>query len=93
VEFQSTVDRYVAVRFMTEVGLLYEGLIRSRQLTRTGELPPVVPIVLDTGRDRWTAAPDIARLVAEAPGGLAVYLPQLRYLLIDAGRYTESVGP
>ena len=75
---------------MTYVGLLYEGLIRSRHLMPTGDLPPVVPIVLYNGRDRWTAAQDIARLVAEAPGGLAVYRPQLRYVLIDAGRYTEN---
>jgi hypothetical protein len=90
VEFQSTVYRYMAVRLMTYVGLLYEGLIRSRQLGPTGDLPPVVPIVLYNGRDRWTAAQDIATLVAKAPGGLAVYQPRLRYLLIDAGRYTES---
>ena len=80
----------MAVRLMTYVGLLYEGLIRSRQLPLTGELPPVVPIVLYNGRDRWTAAQDMARLVAEAPGGLAVYRPQLRYVLIDAGRNPES---
>jgi predicted transposase YdaD len=36
VEFQSTVYRYMAVRLMTYVGLLYEGLIRSRQLGPTG---------------------------------------------------------
>jgi hypothetical protein len=90
IEFQSTVYRYMAVRLMTYVGLLYEGLIRSRQLTPTGHLPPVVPIVLYNGRDRWTAAQDIAALVAEAPGGLAVYRPQLPYVLIDIGRYSES---
>jgi Putative transposase, YhgA-like len=90
IEFQSTVYRYMAVRLMTYVGLLYEGLIRSRQLTPTGHLPPVVPIVLYNGRDRWAAAQDMAALVAETPGGLAVYRPRLPYLLIDVGRYPES---
>jgi Putative transposase, YhgA-like len=90
IEFQSTVYRYMAVRLMTYVGLLYEGLIRSRQLTSTGHLPPVVPIVLYNGRDRWTAVQDMAALVAEAPGGLALYRPRLLYLLIDVGRYPES---
>ncbi len=33
VEFQSTVYRYMAVRIATYESLLYEGLIRSRQLT------------------------------------------------------------
>ena len=53
-EFQSTVDTYMAVRIQTYVGLLYEGLIRSGQLTPAGQLPPVVPIVLYNGRGRWT---------------------------------------
>src|SRR5438094_776836 len=55
VEFQSTVYRYMAVRCMTYKGLLYEGLIRSQQLTSTRLLPPVVPIVIYNGRERWTA--------------------------------------
>jgi hypothetical protein len=70
VEFQSTVYRYMAVQLMTYVGLLYEGLISSQQFGPTGDLSPVVPIVLYKGSDRWTAAQDIATLVAEAPGEL-----------------------
>ena len=31
-EFQATVDRYMAVRLMVYVGLLYQSLIQSRQL-------------------------------------------------------------
>jgi hypothetical protein len=85
VEFQSTVYRYMAVQLMTYVGLLYEGLIRSRQFGPTGDLAPVVPIVLYNGSDRWTAAQDIATLVAEAPGELAVYRPRLRYVLDAPG--------
>lgn len=75
VEFQSTVYRYMAVRLTTYVGLLYEGLIRSHQLTPTRLLPPVVPIVLYNSRDRWTAPHNVATLVPEAPGGLTVYRP------------------
>ena len=59
-EFQSTVDTYMAVRIQTYVGLLYEGLMRSGQLTPGGRLPPVVPIVLYNGRGTWTAALDVA---------------------------------
>ena len=44
-EFQSTVDRYMAVRLMVYVGLLYQSLIQARQLLPSGLLPPVVPIV------------------------------------------------
>jgi predicted transposase YdaD len=45
-EFQATVDRYMAVRIMTYVGLLYQDLIRAGQLSAQARLPPV----LDGGR-------------------------------------------
>ena len=90
VEFQCTVYRYMAVRLMTYEGLLYEGLIRSQQLMPGGLLPPVVPIVLYNGRDRWTAPQDIAALIATSPGGLAIPRPSRPYWVIDVGRYTES---
>lgn len=38
-EFQSTVDPFMAVRVMTYVGLLYQELIRQRLLTPEGLLP------------------------------------------------------
>ena len=41
-EFQSTVDPYMAVRVLVYVGLLYQALIRAGQLPSSGKLPPVV---------------------------------------------------
>ncbi|MCK0164341.1 Rpn family recombination-promoting nuclease/putative transposase [Marinobacter sp. S6332] len=40
-EFQSTVDKYMAVRVMSYLGLLYQDLIRQKHLTANGKLPPV----------------------------------------------------
>jgi predicted transposase YdaD len=82
-EFQSSVEPYMAVRVMTYVGLLYQDLIRRRELAPGGRLPPVVPVVLYNGLPRWQAAVDIAELVAAGPGGLAQYRPRLRYLAVD----------
>ncbi len=59
-EFQSTVDRYMIVRLLAYISLLYQGLIRAGQLPASGKLPPVVPIVLYNGRDRWTAPRNMA---------------------------------
>ena len=42
IEFQSTVDRFMAVRLLTYVGLLYQDLIKSKQLPR-GKKTPSVP--------------------------------------------------
>jgi hypothetical protein len=87
-EFQSTVDPFMAVRMMTYLGLLYESLIPRHQ-TPEGLLPPVLPLVLYNGNVRWGAAQDIAELVETVPG-LQLYQPRLRYCLLDQGRIAVS---
>jgi hypothetical protein len=89
-EFQSTIDRYMAVRILTYVGLLYQDLIRTGQLTSKGELPPILPVVLYNGSKRWQAPEDIEDLMVTVPGGLERYRPHLRYLLLDEGRLSNA---
>jgi hypothetical protein len=50
----------------------------------------VRPIVLYDGQPRWTAATDIAQLIAPPPGKLRDYTQQVRYLLPDKGAIDES---
>jgi hypothetical protein len=90
IEFQSTVERYMAVRTLTYVGLLYQDLIRTRQLSPDRKLPPVLPIVLYNGAARWGAPGDIGSLIQAGPRALERYRPQGRYLLIDERRYRDS---
>ena len=90
IEFQSTIDPYMAVRMMTYVGLLYQDLIRRKDVLPNRKLPPVLPIVLYNGDVKWTAATDIAALIPKAPGLVAKYLPKLEYLLIDESQYSET---
>jgi hypothetical protein len=52
------------------MGLLYQDLIRSGQLTASGQLSPVLPLVLYNGVRRWQAPEEVAELVATVPGGL-----------------------
>ena len=42
IEFQSTVDKFMPVRIMSYLGLLYQDLIRSKRLTADGKLPPLI---------------------------------------------------
>ena len=82
-EFQSTVDRYMAVRMLVYTGLLYQDLVRRGELGPNGELPPVLPVVLYNGPSRWTAAEDVAALIAPAGEAMACYQPSYRYFLLD----------
>ncbi|MEA3545276.1 MAG: Rpn family recombination-promoting nuclease/putative transposase, partial [Thermodesulfobacteriota bacterium] len=89
-EFQSTIDPWMAVRIMTYVGLLYQDLIQAGRIVDSGRLPPVLPVVLYNGDSEWTAATDIAQLVVDVPGGLSRYRPQLQYLLLAERNYSDE---
>jgi hypothetical protein len=90
IEFQSTVDPFMAVRVLTYVGLLYQDLIRRKEGVSEKRLPPVLPIVLYNGDARWTAATDVGELIPKVPGVVGKYLPRLSYLLIEENAYPEE---
>lgn len=83
IEFQSTVDKFMAVRCMTYIGLLYQSIIKNKQLTPQHLLPPVFPLVLYNGRERWNAATRVSVLIEPVLPELARYLPELQYELLD----------
>ncbi len=72
---------------MTYIGLLYQDLIKSKQTLLDKRLPPVFPVVLYNGEQRWTAATELKDLIVTLPGGLEHYLPALKYLILDEGAY------
>ena len=87
-EFQSTVDRSMAVRLLTYTGLLYQDLLRRGELNPDGKLPPVLPVVFYNGRrSRWTAAREVSETLSPVVEALARYQPSQRYFLLDVGRY------
>ncbi|MDP2752044.1 MAG: Rpn family recombination-promoting nuclease/putative transposase [Rhodocyclaceae bacterium] len=90
IEFQSSVDKHMALRMMVYVGLLYQDLIKSGQISTDGRLPPVLPIVLYNGGKSWTAATDIFDLIPPVPGLIEQFKPHLKYLLIDENAYSDS---
>ena len=77
----------MAVRLMTYTGLLYQDLIKTKQLTVKKQLPPIFPVVLYNGEKRWDAATELKDLIVKVPGGLEKYLPSLNYLLLDEGAF------
>jgi predicted transposase/invertase (TIGR01784 family) len=90
-EFQSTVDRAMPIRLMHYVACFYDHLLKTKATTPGGGLPPVFPVVLYNGSQRWTAEQDVYDMVQpEPPGFLRAYQPHLRYYLIDEGRYSDE---
>jgi len=83
IEFQSTVDRFMALRLMVYAGLLYQRLIDEKQIRAGDFLPPILPIVLYNGKRAWTAPLEVAELMAECPKELARYRPGMRYFLLE----------
>ncbi len=82
-EFQSTVDRYMAARILAYIGQMYLKLIRNGELAADGRLPPVLPVVIFNGRTTWTAADEVGDTIAAVGAGLAPFQPRQRYLLLD----------
>ncbi len=90
IEFQSRIDRFMALRMLVYVGLLYQDLVRGKQLGPDGLLPPVLPIVLYNGEPRWKAPTSLDALLPRVPAFLAPLQPSMRYLLIDEGACTPA---
>ena len=81
-EFQSTVDRRMAVRMMVYTAAIWERL-EPDDLGHGGEFPFVLPVVIYNGGRRWTAATDVSDLLAPVPKALLGYRPRHRYLLVE----------
>ncbi len=90
-EFQSGVDRRMALRVLTYTGLAWEGLLRGGKgsgsdARPTAPLPPVIPFVVYNGSPLWTAPLDVSDLVARTAPALARLQPTNRYVLLDMQR-------
>jgi len=87
IEHQSKVDRFMALRLMTYLSLLYQDLVKEGELTPDGLLPLVIPLVIYNGNGEWGAPLDLAELIERVDAASEVYVPHLRYRVIDEGRY------
>jgi hypothetical protein len=90
-EFQSTPDRWMALRVMAYASLLWQHLVREKRLTQDGRLPPVFPVVIYNGNSRWTMPVNLAPLIG-LPGGSPLWRwqPEMRYHVLDEGAFTED---
>jgi hypothetical protein len=91
-EFQKKPDQWMALRMMEYVNQLALQITREKKKPDLpeGRIPPILPIVLYNGLQKWNAATDAADCFIEPPGGLEIFKPRLRYLLLDAHRLEMS---
>jgi hypothetical protein len=90
-EFQSTPDRWMALRALVYVGLLWQHLVREKQLPPDGRLPPVLPVVVYNGDPRWAmplALRELVGLPEETP--LWRYQPDMCYHIVDEGAFSDD---
>ncbi|MCE3602676.1 Rpn family recombination-promoting nuclease/putative transposase [Massilia sp. P8910] len=90
IECQSGVDRWMALRMQTYIGLLYQDLVKGHELSPGLLLPPVLPLVFYNGVPRWSASMDLSGLLMDAPAELAALQPSQRYVLIDQQRLDRT---
>ena len=90
-ELQSSVQRFMALRLWVYVALLYQHLLKQKQLTPARLLPPVLPIVLYNGEEPWTAPRSLAELIQPLIG---LDRPDFEYVVLDASHYpVEELRP
>ncbi|MBF0310486.1 MAG: Rpn family recombination-promoting nuclease/putative transposase [Magnetococcales bacterium] len=87
-EFQSTVDDFMPVRVGDYGFSLFQDLRRANRLPDK-KLPPILPVVIYTGKKRWNAPLEVNEMIAIVPG-LEPWQPRQRYLLVEVGTLAES---
>lgn len=91
-EFQSTIDHWMALRVLGYKYAIWNGLIERKEIGPGAKLPPIFSICLYNGKPVWNAAQDIYDLI-EPAGLLDAFQPRLKYCLLDEGRQTEDSLP
>ena len=87
-EFQSSVDRHMALRLDAYAALARQDLLRRELLGPSRRLPEILCVVVYTGRQRWTAPLSLGELTECGLEARTPLQPELRYLVLDG----ESVG-
>jgi hypothetical protein len=90
-EFQSTIDRWMALRVMVYAGLLWQQIVAEKKLAADGRLPPVFPVLIYNGDTPWTVPTSLEALISLPPGSLLwQWQPKARYHIIDEGAFSQA---
>ena len=92
-EMQSRVDFRMPYRLLLYQVEIWRYLLQNEEGSlsnrKTFQLPPIIPIVLYNGKQKWTAELEFRKLLANE-NLFGTELLNFEYLLIDVERYTEE---
>lgn len=92
-EMQSSVDFRMPYRLLLYQVEIWRYLLQNEEDAlsnrKTFQLPPIVPIVLYNGKQKWSAELEFRKLLANE-NLFGSELLNFEYLLIDVARYTEE---
>lgn len=92
-EFQSTIDRWMALRMANYVTNFYMSLVKERKankaISSTEKLPAVFPLMLYNGDEKWTAVTTLAELIEDIPD-LGQYGIRCRYLKVAENEFSRE---
>jgi predicted transposase/invertase (TIGR01784 family) len=80
-EFQSSVQRFMIIRLLNYVSNFYLDLIEAGTKD-LNKLPPIFPIVLYNGKDKWTAPTTLSEQIIDQYQLLGDFAPAFRYFPI-----------
>ena len=87
IEFQSTVDRFMALRVLNYMTNFYMDFLVNNSGVQ--KLPAVFPIVLYNGSARWTAPVNLSNLIEQTPP-LGQFGLDFEYFLIAENTYSQE---
>ncbi len=84
-EFQSGVDKTMALRFASYILNFYASELKKKQ----EKLPVVFPLLLYNGKQRWNAARRLQDMIELVDPSLREYLIRFKYFTIDIGGFSK----
>lgn len=92
-EFQSTIDPWMALRIANYVTNFYMSLVKARKEQKREsskeKLPAVFPLMLYNGDEKWTAATSLAELIEDVPD-LGEFGIKCKYLKIAENEFSKE---
>lgn len=90
-EFQAGSDWRMAVRILLETALAYDYLAKSQEASRTRGLPPVLPIVVHVGPERWTAPARLEDLLADEAKAFLPFVLGHQFVLVSEAEEAREI--